>query len=60
LQVGAYDFVFDENNKPLVVEVSYGYDKEGYYGCPGYWDSDLVWHEGKFNHEGWMVDLMNK
>jgi glutathione synthase/RimK-type ligase-like ATP-grasp enzyme len=60
LQVCAYDFVFDENNKPLVVEVSYGYTKEVYYGCPGYWDSDLVWHEGKFNHEGWMVDLMNK
>jgi len=60
LQVGAFDFVFDKNNKPLVVEVSYGYVKEVYYPCPGYWDKDLVWHEGEFNHEGWMVDLVMK
>jgi glutathione synthase/RimK-type ligase-like ATP-grasp enzyme len=56
LQVGAFDFVFDENNNPLVVEVSYGYTASGYNNCPGYWDSHLVWHEGKFNHEGWMVE----
>ncbi len=58
LQVGAFDFVFDEDNNPLVVEVSYGYTASGYDDCPGYWDEQLNWHEGQFNHEGWMVDLI--
>lgn len=56
----AYDFVFDQNNNPLLIEVSYGFANAGYDDCPGYWDEDLVWHEGKFNPYGWMVDLMLK
>lgn len=52
----AYDFVFDENNKPLIVEISYGYSVAAYDACPGYWDSALNWHEGKFNPQDWMVD----
>lgn len=60
IQVGAYDFVFDQKNMPLVVELSYGYTASGYDDCPGYWDSEMNWHEGKFNHEGWMVDELIK
>jgi glutathione synthase/RimK-type ligase-like ATP-grasp enzyme len=60
LQVGAFDYVFDEANNPLLVEVSYGYVKEVYYPCPGYWDENLTWHEGQFNHEGWMVESILK
>lgn len=52
----AYDFVFDSNNNPLIVEISYGYSPAGYYDCPGYWDHKMNWHEGKFNPYGWMVD----
>ncbi|WP_163381067.1 RimK family alpha-L-glutamate ligase [Cyclobacterium sp. SYSU L10401] len=55
LQCAAYDFVFNKQQEPLVVEVSYGYSAEGYDSCPGYWDRKLLWHEGKFDHEGWMV-----
>src|SRR5690554_6815338 len=56
----AYDFVFDENNNPLIVEISYGFAMDAYDACPGYWDSSLQWHEGKFNPQGWMVeDLIN-
>lgn len=54
----AYDFVFDENNNPLIVEISYGFAMEAYNACPGYWDSSLQWHEGKFNPQGWMVEGM--
>jgi glutathione synthase/RimK-type ligase-like ATP-grasp enzyme len=57
----AYDFVFDIHNNPLIVEISYGFVAEGYDPCTGYWTSDLVWHEGKFNPQGWMVeDLIKK
>jgi len=59
-QSAVYDFVFDENNNPLVVELSYGFAAYGYDPCPGYWDSELNWHEGKFNPQGWMVDLVLK
>ncbi len=51
----AIDYVF-ENEKPLIVEISYGFVKEAYYECEGYWDSDLNWHEGFFDAQGWMVE----
>jgi glutathione synthase/RimK-type ligase-like ATP-grasp enzyme len=53
----AIDFVFLDG-EPLVVEISYGFTKEGYYNCPGYWDKSLKWHEGRFDAQGWMVDLV--
>jgi glutathione synthase/RimK-type ligase-like ATP-grasp enzyme len=54
-QCMAYDFVFSDGD-PLVVEISYGFAMHGYDDCAGYWESDLTWHEGKFNPYGWMVD----
>tara|TARA_B100001059_G_C17836435_1_gene588499 strand:+ start:2902 stop:3915 length:1014 start_codon:yes stop_codon:yes gene_type:complete len=51
----AYDFVFDENKKPLIIEISYGFSMEAYKKCPGYWDMNLNWVEGKFNPYGWMI-----
>lgn len=54
-QCAAFDYVF-LNGVPLVVEVSYGFNKKGYRDCPGYWTNDLQWHEGKFNPYGWMIE----
>jgi hypothetical protein len=56
----AYDYVLDENNNPLLIEISYGFANAGYNDCPGYWDEQLNWHEGTFNPYGWMVDLLLK
>ncbi len=53
----AIDFVYGEG-KPLIVELSYGFIKEVYYSCEGYWDRDLIWHEGPFDAQGWMVELL--
>lgn len=50
----AYDFVY-HGSKPLIVEISYGFAKEGYDACTGYWNKDLTWNDGKFNPCGWMV-----
>ena len=55
----AIDYVYEET-KPLVVELSYGFVKEVYYSCEGYWDSNLNWHEGSFNAQGWMVETLLK
>lgn len=58
-QCMAYDFVYDRS-EPLVVEISYGFALQGYDDCPGYWDRKLVWHPGKFNPHGWMVENLVK
>lgn len=57
----AYDFIFNDLNVPLIVEVSYGFAMDAYDFCPGYWTSDLKWHEEKFNPQSWIVeDLIRK
>lgn len=48
--------MFDAQNTPLLVGLSYGFAAEGYDDCPGYWDEHLKWHEGKFNPQGWMIE----
>ena len=53
----AFDFVYLDN-KPLIVEISYGYANEAYDPVPGYWDKDLNWHEGSLISQNWMVDMM--
>lgn len=55
----SYDFVFDANCNPLIVEISYGFSMEVYIPCPGYWDRQLDWHEGDFNPYGWMVESVS-
>jgi glutathione synthase/RimK-type ligase-like ATP-grasp enzyme len=55
----AYDFVFDRQNKPLVVEISYAYIASAYDMCEGYWDREMNWHEGQnFDFCGWMVEYL--
>ena len=51
----AFDYVY-QVNCPLVVEISYGFASAGYDPCPGYWDNEMNWYEGKFNPYGWMVE----
>ncbi|MHC1775899.1 MAG: RimK family alpha-L-glutamate ligase [Lentimicrobium sp.] len=55
LQTAAYDFILD-NDKPVIVEVSYGFGYDPQQFDFGYWDESLDWHAGKFNPYGWMVD----
>lgn len=55
----AFDFVFDEDNIPLIVEISYGYSANAYDACEGYWTKDMQWHEGNnFDFCGWMVESL--
>lgn len=59
-QCVAYDYVFDEENNPKLVEISYGFANRVYDPCTGYWDEQMNWYEGTFNPYGWMVDLVLK
>lgn len=58
-QSAALDFVY-YGNKIYVIEVSFGFIKEVYDPCTGYWDRNLNWHKGKFNPYGWMVEDLLK
>jgi len=55
-QCAAYDFVFDADNNPLLIEVSYGFSPHGYVACEGYWDENMRWYEGTFDPYGWMIE----
>jgi len=52
----ALDFVFDSSGRPLILEVSYGFDQKGYDECPGHWTRDMIWHTGPINPQGWIVE----
>lgn len=56
-----FDFIIDADGNPHICEMNYGFAKTGYDKCEGYWDSDLIWHEGSnFDFCGWMVELLRK
>lgn len=58
-QCAAYDFVFIDD-KPLLIEVSFAFSREGYLECPGFWNSNLEWTETKFNPEYFIIeDILN-
>ena len=53
----AYDWVFDPQGNPLIVEICYGFAVKAYDQCEGYWTEDMEWHEGDhFDFCGWMVE----
>ncbi|WP_298245925.1 hypothetical protein [uncultured Christiangramia sp.] len=55
-QCGAFDFIFDDNNEPLLVEISFGFTSKVYSPCEGYWNRNLEFHKGPFNPFGWMIE----
>ena len=55
----AYDFVYD-GDKPLIVEISYGFAIEAYDSCPGFWDSNLNWKKGTFVPQNFMIENLMK
>ncbi|MDG4944798.1 hypothetical protein NMK71_00075 [Weeksellaceae bacterium KMM 9713] len=53
----AYDIVFDNNEEPVIIEITYAYSTSAYEKCPGYWDKNLNWIDGEIgNYSAWMVD----
>jgi hypothetical protein len=60
MNIVAYDFVFNPNKNPLNIEINYGFAKEVYNACSGYWDKDLNWHEGKFNQVEWILEEITR
>ena len=55
-QCVAYDFVFDQGNNPLIVEINYGFAHRAYDKCPGYWDIKLNFIAKQIDPCGWIVE----
>lgn len=43
----AYDFIYDMGKIPYINEISYCFVDKAVQSCPGYWDENLKWHDGK-------------
>ena len=56
----ALDCIYKED-EPLFVELSYGFPAGPFIDdCHGYWDREMIWHEGPFDALGWMVEAVVK
>ncbi len=53
-----FDFVFDKDNTPLIVEMGFGFNVHVYDACPGYWTEDLQWTSAEFNPQEWMLKAL--
>jgi glycosyltransferase involved in cell wall biosynthesis/glutathione synthase/RimK-type ligase-like ATP-grasp enzyme len=51
----AYDFL-NKDGYPLICEISYTFNDEAVFNCPGHWQRDLQWHEGHIWPEKAQVD----
>ena len=51
----AFDFVYDANKQPKIVEVCFGFSMNAYDACPGYWKKDLSFIAGTFNPQYFMM-----
>ena len=57
----AFDFVFDEEGEPKIVEVSYCYVSNLVHQCSGYWDSKMNWNEGNlWPEDAILADVLNQ
>jgi hypothetical protein len=59
-QSAAFDFVFDPDQRPRIVEVSYCYVAKFIYQCPGHWDESLHWHDGPmWPQDAILIDVLD-
>ncbi len=56
----AFDFVYDRNREPKIVEVCFGFSMKAYDACPGYWKRDMSFVEEKFNPQNIMMEKFLK
>lgn len=52
----AFDFLYTQQGEPKIVESSFCFGFDDTDAENGWWSDDMVFHQGKFNPFGWMVD----
>ncbi len=58
VQCMAYDYVFDKEDNPLIVEVSYHFSPYIYDKCEGYWDENLKWNDSEINPQYMIMNYL--
>lgn len=53
----AFDFVFNENKQPLILEMSYGFCST-YDQCQGYWTPELKWVDKNYSPQELMIETI--
>lgn len=56
----AFDFVYDINNNPKIIEICYAFSMMAYDQCEGYWDNNLIFYKEKFNPQFFMIENLLK
>ena len=59
LQSVAFDFIYN-NDKPLIIEMSYTFGTKGSSKCLGYYDKNYNFNETNFQPIDWIVDSLLK
>lgn len=60
MQSVAFDFVYNKDNKPVIVEISYHFAPYLYDKCEGYWTEKLEWNDAKINPQYMIIQgLLN-
>jgi glutathione synthase/RimK-type ligase-like ATP-grasp enzyme len=52
----AYDFVYNKNKEPVVIETCFSYAIASSDNCEGFWDENLNFSAEKFNPQYYMVE----
>ncbi len=58
MQSVAFDFIYDENKEPKIIEFCFGFTTKAYDICPGYWKKDGEYIEEQFNPQEWMIQQL--
>ncbi len=57
-QCMSYDFLI-RDGVPVLIEMSYGFSGQALYQCPGHWDFNMNWHQGKmWPEEAQVLDFL--
>ncbi len=60
-QSAAFDILMNAEGRPVISEVSYCYQAEAVYNCPGYWDPELRWHpKHVWPQDAILKDMLNR
>ena len=59
MQCVGFDYVVDrKSGEGKIIEMCHGFDAGAIYGCGGYWDQDLVWHDGPLNAQTELLQML--
>ncbi|MDP8079226.1 ATP-grasp domain-containing protein [Phocoenobacter skyensis] len=50
-----FDFVYDKDRKPKIIEICFGFSMLAYDKCEGYWDEELHFHKQTLNLQYEMI-----